>query len=122
MSYEIAVVNRDFAMKCREDDMDLGKVMEETPELIPDLDAASIRVIKHFLLFQDNYEIETENSNETIFRHKAEKSVHVNLGKKIVFFKSSRLETWTILSTTALVTVEPGCNIMRFDFQGGHWG
>ena len=122
MSYDIAVVNREFAMTCRKENIDFGQVLEENPEIIPDLDESSKNIIKNFLLFQDNYKIEKVTEKETVFSHKSEKSVQGNLGKKMAFFKSGFSDTWTILSTTALLTVEPEANIMRYDFQDGHWG
>jgi hypothetical protein len=124
MSFDIACVKRSFAFKCFKENINLGQIMEENPESIPDLGNKSFEAIKNFLLYQDEYgyEIEFQNDKEIYFRHKKDKSVQVRLSEKVVFFKSGFSDQWTILNTTALITIEQDPDIMRFDFQDGKWG
>ena len=90
MSFDIACVKRSFAEKCIKEKINLGQIMEENPDSIPDLGDKSREAIKIFLLYQEDrsYEIESQNDKEIYFRHKENKSVQVRLGEKIVFFKS----------------------------------
>lgn len=124
MSYDIACVKRSFAEKCIKENINLGQIMEENSESIPDLGDKSREAIKIFLLYQDGskYEIEYQNDKDLYFRHKEDESVQVRLGEKIVFFKSGFSCQWTILDTTVLITLEQDTDIMRFDFQDGQWG
>ena len=124
MSFDIACVKRSFAEKCIKEKINLGQIMEENPDSIPDLGDKSREAIKIFLLYQEDrsYEIESQNDKEIYFRHKENKSVQVRLGEKIVFFKSGFSDQWTILGTTVLIALEEDTDIMRFDFQDGQWG
>lgn len=124
MSFDIACVKRSFAEKCIKENINLGQIMEENPESIPDLGDKSREAIKNFLLYQEDpsYEIEYQNDKDIYFRHKENESVQVRLGEKIVFFKSGFSDQWTILGTTVLIALEEDTDIMRFDFQDGQWG
>jgi len=122
MSYDITAVERNFAFECRKENKNLGQIIEETPELVPDFTEESKQAIIKYLTTEEPYEIETESSSEIVFKHKEAKTVQVTLRKNTLDFTSGFSEKWTILDTTALVTIEPGTEIMRFDFQDGEWG
>ena len=121
MSYDITAVERSFAEKCRAEKKGLGKILEETPELTPDFSQNSRKAIINFLTTEDDYEIESEQE-EVVFKHKTDQSVQVTLRKNALYFKAGFSQKWTILNTTALITIEPGAEIMRYDFQDGQWG
>jgi hypothetical protein len=122
MGYDITAVERTFAIKCRSEKKNLGQILEESPEQLPELSKQSRDVIIKFLTTDDQYEIEAEQGTDITFRHKTAKSVQAILRKRTLDFSAGFSEKWIILGTTALVTIEPGANIMRFDFQDGEWG
>jgi hypothetical protein len=124
MSFDMAVVEREFATECRKMGINLGKILEEYPEKIPKFGEKSRAAIVKYLLEQDEhgYVIESETESEIVFRHKNEDSIEVILSDSVLFFKAGFSAQWTVLDTTCLLTIEPGVNAMRFDFQDGTWG
>ncbi|AIY15035.1 hypothetical protein [Cellulophaga baltica] len=122
MSYDITAVERNFAMKCRSENKDLGQILEETPEIVPEFTQESRKTIIKFLTTEEPYVIESEQGPEIVFKHKEAESVQVTLRRNTLDFSAGFSEKWTILDTTALVTIEPGAEIMRFDFQDVEWG
>ncbi len=122
MGYDITAVEREFAIKCRSENKDLGQIQEESPELIPELTESQKKAIINYMVNEDSYVIESEQGSDVIFRHKTANSVQAVLSKNSLSFSAGFSEKWTILDTTALVTIEPGAEIMRYDFQDGEWG
>lgn len=109
-------------MKCSTENKYLGQILEESPGQVPEFTKESRETIIRFLTKDDKYEIESEQGEDIIFRHKEDKSVQAILRKSTLHFSAGFSEKWTILNTTALITIEPGAEIMRFDFQDGQWG
>jgi len=130
MSYDIIVVRTEVSDRCKKENLDIGQILEESPDSILALGIERKLKIKNVLLGipeqfhlkeEDIYEVEKETDHLTIFAHKNEASIQVNLHDNYIFFKAGHSKASTILTSTVIITLEVD-DLIRYDFQDGKWG
>jgi hypothetical protein len=123
MSYDLIMFRSEVRERCKTNKIDVGQILEEEPDTIPDFDQTERELIKKYLESHD-YVIESEKSGTIKYRHKSRASVTATLWNNNLSFSASSESTsgqWELFETSIGIMDASYYKLTRFDFQDGRW-
>lgn len=123
MSYDIMMFRTEVREHCRANNINVGQLLEEQPNFIPDFTQPEKDLIKKYLENHD-YTIESQDSKMIAYAHKSHASVSATLRENTLSFCASLQSSaaqWELFETSMGIMDESHYKLTRFDFQDGRW-